>query len=220
MDYSYILKSSLPLKDKLKDLGFVEEGRDLVLKRDIMGGEFYALFCLGEKTFSAEVYETESDERYFLFDVPSVQGAFVGEIRKEVNALVEEIRIEGFFSEDVRKKYGDYLYSRFGAKGDRPWEKDGDSTSTVYRLPNGKWFALVLRIKFRNLGFESYEPVWAVNLKAENAASLADGKSVFPAYHMNKKHWITVLLTPVTDFEKLCDLTEKSFNLVQKKNPK
>lgn len=33
---------------------------------------------------------------------------------------------------------------------------------------------------------------------------------------MNKKYWITVLLTAVTDFDKLCELTKKSYALVQK----
>ena len=37
------------------------------------------------------------------------------------------------------------------------------------------------------------------------------------AYHMNKKHWITVLLTGVTDFDMLCDLTRQSFELVNGK---
>ena len=74
-----------------------------------------------------------------------------------------------------------------------------------------------MNIKFKNLGFESEEPVWAVNLKAENVDSIADKKTVFPAYHMNKKYWITVLLTSVTDFDLLCSLTEKSYNLVKKK---
>ena len=47
--------------------------------------------------------------------------------------------------------------------------------------------------------------------------NLIDKKSIFPAWHMNKKHWITVLLTAATDFEKLCELTQKSFELVSKK---
>ena len=33
---------------------------------------------------------------------------------------------------------------------------------------------------------------------------------------MNKKYWITVLLTAVTDFDKLSELTKKSYALVQK----
>ena len=55
-------------------------------------------------------------------------------------------------------------------------------------------------------------------MKAEPDAisALVDKKSIFPAWHMNKKHWITVLLTAATDFNKLCELTQKSWELVTK----
>ena len=108
-----------------------------------------------------------------------------------------------------------FILEAYGVKPDHPWENIPDGA--VFRhQSNNKWFALIMQIKFKNLGFESDEPVWAVNLKAENVEAITDKKSIFPAYHMNKKYWITVLLTAVTDFEKLCELTKKSFALVQK----
>ena len=42
MDYSYILNTSLPQKEKLLDFGFSEAGGSLVLKKEIAGGQFYA----------------------------------------------------------------------------------------------------------------------------------------------------------------------------------
>ena len=42
MDYSYILNTSLPQKEKLLDFGFSEVGAILVLKKEIAGGQFYA----------------------------------------------------------------------------------------------------------------------------------------------------------------------------------
>lgn len=38
MDYSYILNTSLPQKEKLLDFGFSEAGGSLVLKKEIAGG--------------------------------------------------------------------------------------------------------------------------------------------------------------------------------------
>ena len=151
-----------------------------------------------------------------LFNVASAQGAFVSQIRSEVQDVIEEIREKCFISQDIKEKYVDFLHSYFNAPGDNPWAAEPYDSSTVYRCPNNKWFALIMQIKFKNLGFESNEPVWAVNLKAENVEAITDKKSIFPAYHMNKKYWITVLLTAVTDFEKLCELTKKSYALVQK----
>ena len=216
MDYSYILNTSLPQKEKLLDFRFSEAGGSLVLKKEIAGGQFYTEIKLSEKTLAADVFETSTNEKYVLFNVASAQGAFVGQIRSEVQDLIEEIRAECFISQDIKENYVDFLHSYFNAPGDNPWAEEPDNSSTVYRCPNNKWFALVMQIKFKNLGFESDEPVWTVNLKAENVEAISDKKSIFPAYHMNKKYWITVLLTAVTDFEKLCELTKKSFALVQK----
>lgn len=219
MDYSYILNSALPHKEKLKAFGFYESDDFLCLKKNIVGGEFYTIIRLSEKSFNAEVFETQTDEKYVLFDVASANGAFVGQIRNEVQAIIDEIHEKCFDFQDIRQKYVDFLQTEFSAAGDKPWLDEGDFTSSVYRCPNGKWFALVMKIKFKNLGFESDETVWVVNLKAdtEKITEITDKKSIFPAYHMNKKYWITVLLTAVTDFEQLCELTRKSFELVSVK---
>ena len=216
MDYSYILNTSLPQKDKLLAFGFSEAGGNLVLRKEIAGGQFYAEIKLSDKNLSADVFETATGEKYVLFNVASAQGAFVGQIRSEVLDVIEEIRAKCFISQDIKEKYLDFLHSYFNAPGDNPWAAEPYDSSTVFRCPNNKWFALLMQIKFKNLGFASDEPVWAVNLKAENVEAITDKKSIFPAYHMNKKYWITVLLTAVTDFDKLCELTKKSYALVQK----
>ncbi|MBE6353186.1 MmcQ/YjbR family DNA-binding protein [Treponema sp.] len=216
MDYSYILNTSVPQKEKLLAYGFTEADGNLVVKKEIADSQFYAEIKLSEKTLTADVFETATDEKYVLFNVASAHGAFVGQIRSEVQNVIEEIRDKCFISRDIKEKYVDFLHSYFNAPGDNPWAEEPYNSSTVYRCPNNKWFALIMQIKFKNLGFESDEPVWIVNLKAEKVESITDKKSIFPAYHMNKKYWITVLLTAVTDFEKLCELTKKSFALVQK----
>lgn len=216
MDYSYILNTSVPQKDKLLAFGLAEADGSLIFKKEIADGQFYAEIKLSEKTLSADVFETATNEKYVLFNVASAHGAFVGQIRSEVQDVIEEIRSKCFISQNIKERYVDFLHSYFKAAGDNPWAEQPYDTSTVYRCPNNKWFALIMQIKFKNLGFESDEPVWAVNLKTENVESITDKKSIFPAYHMNKKYWITVLLTAVTDFEKLCELTKKSFALVQK----
>ncbi len=295
MDYSYILNSALPQKEKLLEYGFRDsKNRDvletknrafngaleesnralnknngalkesrlqkesrrslkandhdiLICKKTILNGDFYALVTLNilRGQLEVQVFETATDEKYALFDVASACGAFGGEVRGEVQKLMEEIRAKCFVTQDIKQKYVDFLHSRFGAYGDTPWADDGDdddkikcavsngrvknlndasrnrtnATSTVFRCPNNKWFALVMKIKFSSLGFKSDEPVWAVNLKADPdlIPKVTDRKSIFPAYHMNKKYWITVLLTAVTDFDVLCKLTLRSYELVSAK---
>lgn len=144
MDYSYILNKSLPQKEKLLAFGFSEADGRLVLKKEIADGQFYVEIKLSDKNLSADVFETATGEKYVLFNVASAQGAFVGQIRSEVQDVIEEIRDKCFISQDLKEKYVDFLHSYFNAPGDNPWEAEPYDSSTVYRCPNNKWFALIM----------------------------------------------------------------------------
>lgn len=215
MDYSYLLNTAVPQKEKLLEYGFIQESQRFALKKKIADGEFYVLIYLTNESLYAEVYEILTDERYALFDVLNANGSFVNRIRADVYLIINEVKDRCFFTLDLKQKYEDFLQNFFSSKPDFPWEDS--PTYAVYRCQNNKWFALIMKIKFLSLGIKSEEEVWAVNIKAEpdKIASLIDNKSIFPAYHMNKKHWITVLLTAVTDFEKLAELTKTSYSLVK-----
>ena len=77
--------------------------------------------------------------------------------------------------------------------------------------------AVPLVEKFQAVGFEKAGDEYVCKKTIDVDGSIpdvVDRHSIFSAWHMNKKHWITVLLTAVTDFEKLCELTLRSFELV------
>ena len=64
------------------------------------------------------------------------------------------------------------------------------------------------------LGLSSGETMTVVNLKCDPLliGSLREERGFFPAYHMNKEHWITVCLADVPD-DKLRFLLDLSWSL-------
>lgn len=224
MDYSYIFSSAKPIKEKFADFGFKKLGDSLVCKKALSGGDFYATLTICRETLTAQVYDAATDELYAPFDMRGARGAFVAAVREEVQKIVDDFYERCFESEDIHKKYVAFVESEFNCKAEFPWAQEEGaakrySDAAVFRCPNQKWFALVMEISYKNLGLASDEKVFTVNLKAdpERVADLADKKTIFPAYHMNKKHWITVLLTSATDFDLLRSLTEQSRALVMGK---
>ena len=219
MDYSYIFRSAKIKKDSLKAAGFATtDGNSYTMEQNVSNGSFNAIILLSisEQTLTVHLYDTATGEKYTLFDMPNAHGAFVASLRKEAQTIIDEIREKCFESKDLKDDYIAWIKTQFGAEPDFPWPDTPDYC--VFRCPNEKWFALVMKIKYRQLGLTGDEEVWVVNMKADNSEipTLIDSKSIFPAWHMNKKHWITVLLTAATDFEKLCELTQKSYELVCK----
>ena len=84
---------------------------------------------------------------------------------------------------------------------------------------NKKWFALVIKIKKRKLGIDSDEYIDIVNMKCapEIMDDLWHEIGVFPAYHMNKKHWLTLALDGTCSDETLQFVANISYDLTRKK---
>ena len=72
-----------------------------------------------------------------------------------------------------------------------------------------------MRIPEDRIGRESRELVDVVNLKCETAliGSMLSEPGVYPAYHMNKDHWITAALDGSTSDETILMLLDLSFGL-------
>ena len=115
----------------------------------------------------------------------------------------------------VREDFFKMVHDQFQVEPDCPFE--GDFVSTVFRRPdNLKWFAIVLTVDAQKLGIGAFGDLDIVNLKItpEDREKFRYYENVLPAYHMSKKHWISIVLDEQEDFdEQLIDLTRKSFLL-------
>ena len=100
----------------------------------------------------------------------------------------------------TKQDFFEYCINTYGASPDYPFDEDFE-TAVFRHTDNRKWYALVMRVSRRKFGFESDEIVDVVNLKLpiEMFGSFGAADGVYPAYHMNKLHWISVLLSDATE---------------------
>ena len=92
-------------------------------------------------------------------------------------------------------KFLSYCLNTYATSPDYPFD-DLLETAVLRHSNNRKWYALVMRVSRRKFGFDSDEVIDVVNLKlpTEMFGSFGASEGVYPAYHMNKLHWISVLL--------------------------
>ena len=118
----------------------------------------------------------------------------------------------------TRQEFASHIEDFYNIKYDCPFEDELDAW--VFRHPdNKKWFALVMTIKKRKLGIDSEEYIDVVNLKCapEIMDDLYFESGVFPAYHMSKKHWLTLTLDGTCDDETVKWITKISYDLTKRK---
>ena len=107
--------------------------------------------------------------------------------------------------------------SFYGTVPDYPFEEDFE-TAVMRHKENRKWYAIVMRVSRRKFGFESDEVIDVVNLKlpSEMFGSFGASDGIYPAYHMNKLHWISAIL-PDAPEDVVSFLTNVSFEATKAK---
>lgn len=117
----------------------------------------------------------------------------------------------------TRQEFFEYCRFVHGISPDYPF--DGNPQTAVLRhTDNQKWYALTMRVSRRKFGQNSDEVIDVVNLKLpfELSCSFGSSDGVYPAYHMNKLHWVSVLLPDVSN-ELLEFLVNVSFDITESK---
>ena len=116
----------------------------------------------------------------------------------------------------TKQDFINYCISAYGTVPDFPFEDDF-VTTVLRHADTRKWYALVMQVSRRKFGQASDESVDVVNLKmpVEMFGSFGTEDGVYPAYHMNKLHWVSVLLPDATD-DVIKFLTNVSFAATQR----
>ena len=100
----------------------------------------------------------------------------------------------------TKQQFFSLCLSTYTTAPDYPFE--GDFETAVFRHSGSrKWYAIVMRVSRRKFRFDSDEVIDVVNLKlpTEMFGSFSSANGVYPAYHMNKLHWVSVLLPDSPD---------------------
>ena len=100
----------------------------------------------------------------------------------------------------TKQEFLDYCTETYGTTPDYPFEEDFVTTALRHSATR-KWYAIVMQVSRRKFGQESDEIIDVVNMKllVEMFGSFGKADGVYPAYHMNKLHWISLLLPDAPD---------------------
>lgn len=113
----------------------------------------------------------------------------------------------------MRQIVFDFIKKKYKISPEYPWQKY-DSNAVFRHTDNNKWFALVMCVQRCKLGLPGDDPVDVINLKVDDMFfrdMIIQDNGIMPAYHMNKQHWISVLLDGTVAKDRVFDLIHMSF---------
>lgn len=108
----------------------------------------------------------------------------------------------------------EHIEATYGAQPEYLWKKN--QNFAVFRHPhNEKWFAILMDIPKSKLGIPDDHLVDVLNVKLppEYLGSVLQLEGVYPAYHMNKEHWVSLLLDGTIPDDEVTNFLDESHNL-------
>ena len=206
---------------------------------ELPDGQFRAELSVSEDgVIAGRVIDLETNEEYLPIRVENQIGSFSGTVREMYLEFLATIDRACFvpvhFMFDQANRAEAWISREYGVDVEFPWEKY-PGNGTFKCSENGKWFAALLTVEYGKLAndadvadagtdtraHDDEEVVEVINLKAdpEKIPALTKIPGVHPAWHMNKKHWISVILDDTLTDDEAFDLIRKSYRLVSDGKP-
>ena len=207
-------------RKKAKEYGFVEKQGVWTYSCQILQGDFVMTVSITADNVSFQVFDQETGDLYPQVHMESMRGTFVGSVREACLEVLYDIRKACFEVQEflcpqterimtlVQEKYENQL--------EYLWERSPD-TAVLRHEDNQKWYAVLMKISWEKLDKTQEGLVEVVNLKHDQVADLLVEKGIYPAFHMNKRYWISLPLDDTLTDEKVHELFDRSYFLTSKK---
>ena len=206
---SNIFKRYTPIRNKCKkeyEQCFLDNSFKAIIKVDEAGN------------VSGTVYDMENEDEFLPLRLESNEGSFVGKVREEYEKILINIRDENFirnyFIYPQSNRITQAILEQYNTKPEFLWEKF-DGSGIFRNSESQKWFAAILDVEGSKITKNKKGTIEVLDIKLnpDEIQELLLQPHFYPAYHMNKKSWITIILDESLSDEKILELIKKSFQL-------
>ena len=213
-----IFKKSRLIKEKLLPYGFKKEGNNYKYSKLFMNNTFRADICIDDKdTISGKIFDLDFDEEYTNFRVENAIGEFVNTVKEEYIDILSDIEKNCYQKEcfiyPQSNRIANIVYKLRNVKPEFLWDSSPDAG--VFRNPRSdKWFGIIMHIKKSKILSNEPGDVEVLNVKLDNLVQKKLEKNgIFPAYHMNKKSWVSIVLDDTLSDKEIMELLDSSYEL-------
>lgn len=116
-----------------------------------------------------------------------------------------------------REEIFEYAKKVYGTEPEYLWGRY-PSYAVLRMKETDKWYAVLMSVPMEKLGMEGDGETEILNVKCDPkmAEFLVQSKGFLPAYHMNKKNWISILLDGTVNEIKILDFLDRSYEQVER----
>ncbi len=211
-----IFKKHIIKENKLKKYGFKSKNNKLIFEKNLSEKDFKVIIEYN-KNINGKILDLTTKEEYTNFRIESTNG-FSSVIREEFINILTDIRNKcaenQLFQTKQAQNISKYIIKKYNDEPEFLWKNF--PTYAIFRnKENNKWYALFGSVAINKVDHNSSssEIVEIINLKVDKneITELLKQNGIYEAYHMNKKHWITIIFDETLKDSEIKKLVDKSY---------
>ncbi len=213
-----IFSSFLMMEEKLIHYGFCLENGELVYTK-LLPQDNLKIIVKYDGTIHGKIIDLAVNDDYTNFRRKDTTGYSAG-IRQKFIDLLLDIRDKccrnQYFKSEQARRVNNYIYETYDGTPDFLWPNI--PSYGAYRLADSKkWYAIIGSVPFYKLDHSSNsrQEVEVINVKVDSdkIKDILAQKGYYPAFHMNKKCWVSIILDDTlgdSEIQKLVDASHAS----------
>lgn len=213
-----IFKKSKADFNKITKYGFKKDKKVYKFSKKIMNETFEINIEIDvEGNVKGKVIDLSFEDEYTNFRIETARGAFAGEVRTEFESLLKDIENKCFTKENFlfeqTNRITNLIKEKYGDEPEFKWENDSGSATFSNKISK-KWYGIIMTPDKSKLDEKVSGRIEVINVKLEpeKIEKLIQREGFYPAYHMNKKSWITIILDNTISDKEIMELIEESFS--------
>ena len=206
-------------KEKALAYGFSKQGEVFRYEQLLLDGDFELYVTVQGKQVCFWLVDQETGDDYVQLHMDQMVGQYVGQVREACQQALEDIRSSCFavkvFMYPQTKRLVDWISQQYDRPLEYLWDRSPDSGVFRHQI-DLKWFGVLMKIDWSKLDARQEGKIEVLNLKLDYVSQLLEESPFYPAYHMNKKYWISIPLDERVEDDHLFELVAKSWALTKK----
>lgn len=219
-----MFKRSTFNEEKLLNFGFKKDKENYLYEANIMNNTFQVrIIITKDYTLIGKIYDLSFGEEYTAFRIETVTGEFAASIRSEYEKILNDIKqkctITENFTSTQANRLAELIREKYTDLPEFLWEDTPDCGIFRNKTSN-KWYSAILTVNITKLSPSASDKIVEIidiKVKPETVTKLLEKPGYYPAYHMNKKNWLTVILDDSLSDPEIMQLITEGYELTTKK---
>ena len=212
-----VFKKSIINYDKLIKYGFKRENNEYIYETNFLDNSMKIIIKIKDDDITGIVTDLSTNEEYTNFRLENITGEFSNSVKNEYIRILKDIKEkcthEELFMMPQSNRITNLIKDKYDITPEFLWV-DYPDFGIFRNKRNQKWFGLIMNIPKEKLIKNAKDNIDVLNIKLDKEVSeYIKIKGIYPAYHMNKSYWVTIILDDTLTDEYIMDLINKSYEL-------